>query len=135
MSLPEGFALPRLPELSRWHAAFRFRASRGTPSTAVRSGNLLEFPRLRSLTAVPWSVPAFLLQMPGGTPPLRRTSARDRMPPLRVCGSLGGVRDARNNERHVCARRRVGEPAGSSPAPPAKVALTLSAALPVSDLG
>jgi len=112
MSLPEGFALPRLPELSRWHAAFRFRASRGTPSTAVRSGNLLEFPRLRSLTAVPWSVPAFLLQMPGGTPPLRRTSARDRMPPLGVCSSLAW-----------------------HPAPPAKVALTLSAALPVSDLG
>src|SRR5206468_8398096 len=29
--------------------------------------------------------------------------------------SHGGVRDARNNERHVCARRRAREPAGSSP--------------------
>jgi hypothetical protein len=27
---------------------------------------------------------------------------------------LRGVRDARNNERHVCGRRRDGEPAGSS---------------------
>ena len=33
--------------------------------------------------------------------------------------SLDGLRDARNNERHVCARRRGGETAGSSPVPPA----------------
>ena len=29
-------------------------------------------------------------------------------------GSYKGVRDARNNERHVC-ERRVGEPAGTGP--------------------
>ena len=28
-------------------------------------------------------------------------------------GAYEGARDARNNERHVCARRRVGEPAGT----------------------
>jgi len=28
-------------------------------------------------------------------------------------GKAAGVRDARNNERHVCGRRRDGEPAGS----------------------
>ncbi len=35
--------------------------------------------------AVPWSVPAFLLRMPAGTPPLRRTCAPDRMPPFFAC--------------------------------------------------
>jgi hypothetical protein len=30
--------------------------------------------------ALPWSVPAFLLRMPGGDPPFRRTFARKRMP-------------------------------------------------------
>ncbi len=29
--------------------------------------------------------------------------------------SLGGAHDARNNEHHVCARRRVSEAAGSCP--------------------
>src|SRR5206468_5110159 len=43
-----------------WHAVLRFRASRGTPSTAVRSGTLLVFPSPWSSTTVRWSVPAFL---------------------------------------------------------------------------
>ena len=39
-------------------------------STAVRSGSLLVFPSPWSATTVRWSVPAFLLRMPGGAPPL-----------------------------------------------------------------
>src|SRR5213080_4298593 len=34
--------------------------------------------------AVPWSVPAFLLRMPGGASPLRRTFAPDHMPPAPI---------------------------------------------------
>src|SRR5207247_5782535 len=46
------------------------------PFRAPPGGSLLEFLRPRLLsTAVPQSVPAFLPQMPGGTPPLRRTCA------------------------------------------------------------
>jgi hypothetical protein len=58
-------------------AVFRFSVSHGTLSTTVRSGSLLGFPRDQEI-AVPWSVPAFLLRMPGGAPPLRRISLRDR---------------------------------------------------------
>ncbi len=47
------------------------------------------FPSPWSATTVRWSVPVFPLRLPGG------------------------VRDTRNNECHVCARRRVGEAAGS----------------------
>jgi hypothetical protein len=41
-------------------------------------------------------------------PPQR---AKTRFPPWQAAG----VRDARNNERHVCGRRRDGEPAGTTP--------------------
>src|SRR5947199_7834683 len=50
-----------------WHAVLRFRASRGTPSTAVRSGTLLVFPSPWSWTPERWSVLACLAGCRGGT--------------------------------------------------------------------
>ncbi len=96
--------------------AFRSRASRGIPSTAVRSGSLPVFPSPWSATTVRWSVPAFLLRMPGGSLPLRRRGLQAHVTcSIRVMGGHGGAHEARNNELHVCARRRVGEAAGSCP--------------------
>lgn len=66
-----------------WHLSLRSRASRGTPSTAVRNGSLPEFPRPRSrMTVVPWSVPAFLSRTPGGAAPLRLSTLRDECDPV-----------------------------------------------------
>ncbi len=42
------------------------------PSRALACGSLLEFPQPRSLTAVPWSVPAFLPTKASVGPPLLR---------------------------------------------------------------
>jgi hypothetical protein len=57
-------------------AVFRFSASRGThPRQSGAEAFWNSHGRDR---AVPWCVPAFLLRMPGGTPPLRRISFRDR---------------------------------------------------------
>ncbi len=97
--------------------AFRSRASGGIPSTAVRSGSLPVFPSPWSATTGRWSVPAFLLRMPGGSLPLRRRGLQAQVTcSVSGMGELrGGAHEARKNELHVCARRRAGEAAGSCP--------------------
>ena len=55
----------------------RSRASRATPSTALRIGSLPVFPCHGLATMVRWSVSAFLLRTPGGdTHRSRRTVAQ-----------------------------------------------------------
>ena len=88
----------------RGHAVLRFRASRGTPTTAVRSGILLEFPSPWSATTVRWSVPAFLLLTPGGDP---AAPADVRSRPHAPCpGETGNRREVQGDSR------------GKSPCPP-----------------
>src|SRR5881628_184105 len=56
--------------------------------------------------AVPWSVPAFLLRMPGGTPPLRRSALRSAS---RLLAGYGASRTWYTRARHFVGDGEGGE--------------------------